>query len=766
MSVRRLTLGLVPALCVLVGALVLIAAPAFALNPERHYELVSPIYKGGSGVGNIEAVGQSGESVAYFAPAAFSGAPLGLTQNINPLDYLSSRGVSGWSTAPIMPPATLLPGVPKEDSDISRDMGVTIALGKRAPNVEAAEQQGTEGEFLVHETGLPDISSDWDLAGKVVTRLNGQPLRLRYLGASPDFCHLLFGEYSDENYEPVFGTEALLEGAENAVHQLYELSSGCGGESVALRLVAVKNSGEIISPGCPPNLGIEEFGEPASVALHAYNAIAADGDTIFFTACIENDRFDHQLFVRLGGSRTIEVSRPMAEHCGEEIPCGQAANRANANFAGASEDGSKVFFTTAAPLDPATDTDSGSDLYMATIGCPSGDGCDVSERGVTSLVQVSHDPNNGAADVQGVVRVAPDGSRVYFVAEGDLLPGAEQLTLEGERRRVPQPGADNLYEYDSVSGAVQFVGDLCSGYRASGLVEDSRCPNEESGVDTALWLSPGGTSEAQTAGVDGRYLLFTSYGQLTNDDTDAARDVYRFDAVTGTLERISIGENGFDANGNNSGVSGDGEAVNASIVAGHFGGSIKWQYDMDNRAISEDGSRIVFSTAGALSSGATNGLANVYEWHENASGDGSVTLLSGGASSTAVEDAVMAPSGNDVFFVTSEGLVAQDVDGAADIYDARLGSGFTAPPAPPEPCSGDACQGPLTNPAPLLVPGSVSQAAGGNLSPPITPAKVVTPKKATAKCSKDKKLKRSKCVKQKKSKVNKKTKQANRRTSR
>jgi hypothetical protein len=66
--------------------------------------------------------------------------------------------------------------------------------------------------------------------------------------------------------------------------------------------------------------------------------------------------------------------------------------------------------------------------------------------------------------------------------------------------------------------------------------------------------------------------------------------------------------------------------------------------------------------------------------------------------------------------VTTEGLTPQDVDGLPDVYDARLNGGFPPVPAAREPCEGDACQGPLTNPAALLIPGSVSQAPGGNFA--------------------------------------------------
>src|SRR6185437_8529350 len=58
----------------------------------------------------------------------------------------------------------------------------------------------------------------------------------------------------------------------------------------------------------------------------------------------------------------------------------------------------------------------------------------------------------------------------------------------------------------------------------------------------------------------------------------------------------------------------------------------------------------------------------------------------------------------------------QDNDQAPDIYDARIGEGFPEPQLPAASCEGEACYGPLTNPAPLLVPGSAVQAPGGNLA--------------------------------------------------
>ena len=482
------------------------------------------------------------------------------------------------------------------------------------------------------------------------------------------------------------------------IGQVYVVDRGCDGGPVSLSRLGLNNKDKLINPSCRVQLGSE--GREGAAGSSSFHAVADGGRMIFFTTCVGNSSVHQQLFVRLDGSRTLEVSKPLAEGCGE-VPCAGAVARAHAEFIGASEDGSSVFFLTTGGLDPG-DGDGGSDLYMARIGCPVGEpGCDVKDRVVTSLVQVSHDPNGGAAGVLKAFRLAPDGERVYFTASGDLLDAAEHGVLEGEGRPVPRVGAENLYVYDGASGVMGFVADLCSGKELSGIVEDVRCPNA-TGKDAG---------EEQSAGLDGRYLIFGTYAQLVVGDTDAAEDVYRYDAVTGVLERVSVGENGFHANGNDN-------QFDALIPPGHWGAfdnnAVEFEYEMDNRAVSEDGSRIVFRTAEPLSSAATNHLVNVYEWHrEPGWSEGRVSLVSTGNGSEPVEDVVISPGGGDVFFVTSQGLAAQDTDGSADIYDARLGGGFPSSPAERRPCEGDACQGPLTNPAPLLVPGSVSQYRAG-----------------------------------------------------
>jgi hypothetical protein len=735
-----LTLGFLS----IAAGLLLSSTPAQALtNPERAYEMVTPPYKGGYGVGRIEGVAENGESVAFFSPGAFAGAPVGLTGEINKIPYLSRRGSSGWSTVPITPPADLLPS--SNYNDISPSLTSVLAVGQSGRSFGRAEEN-YEWRFLVHSTETADSSANWEPGGGAFTfpsYADNQVSELKYLGGDPDFCHVLFSTGL-----PV------TEKAIGLSQPLYEFNRGCGGEPAGPRLVAVNNEGNEgnpISPRCQVQLG----------SVHnTFHAISSDGSEIFFTTCINNNGADQQLFVRLGGTRTVEVSRSLSESCGaSEIPC-PGAGRASATFAGASEDGSKVYFTTTAPLVPG-DSDASNNLYLASIGCPaSTPGCSASEKVVTSLAEVSRGASGGEAGVLGVVRVAPDGSRVYFVATGDLLSAGQQATLESAGRAIPHAGADNLYVYDSATGETTFVGDLCAGHDLSGAVEDSACPSSTEN-DTPTWREGEAGEDAQTAGPAGEFLVFSTVAQLTRDDIDTARDVYRYDASTDTLDRVSIGEVGADDNGNNS-------AFGAAIVPDGTISSVQvnTQYGLNSRAISEDGSRIVFESAEALSPLATNGLTNVYEWHKEPGwSEGRVTLISGGSGETPVDDAVIDPSGENVFFLTTQQLLPQDTDEAPDIYDARLGGGFPVVPALAQPCSGDACQGPLTNPAPLLVPGSVSQAPGENLAPPpVAPAKA-KPKAKPVTCKKGYVKKQAKCLKKPKRKRAKRS-SRDRRTSR
>jgi hypothetical protein len=727
MSARKLMVTAALSLCTLAGA-ALPATSALALSPGRAYERVSPLFSGGYGVKEIFGAAPNGESVAYASLGIFAEQPSDSVFN----PYQATRSSSGWSTVALAPAASVAasPGPPQGFS-ASLDASLwELGLGQRNKLSGSNELQ-----FAVHPAGAPSTLTGFEPVGPVLKSVDSDEIPAATFdvrGFSDNLCHVAVEPTGKPGppFEPLIETEPSLPPevfTEASGEFIFEFSGGCDGESPYARLVELGTAADTLlfrgEKECPRVGG-------GRLTIAFFNAVSADGSEIFFTDGHGPGCEHAQLFVRIGGAKTLEVSKPLNECPGGEVPCPLGgATRAPAYFWGASEDGSQVFFTTTARLDSESD---GEDLYMATIGCPGEvSECQASQRMVTGLTQISRDPQaGGAAEVQGVAGIAADGGRVYFVARGVLSEAPDSQGLTASQ------GADNLYVYDAASGQTAFVADLCSGPEQSGVIADQACPGDlEAGTrgrnDSEMWLSSfSGYSPTQVAGEEGSFLVFTTYAQLISSgpeaDTDDAQDVYRYDAQTGGLQRISLGEAGYDSNGN-SDDSGAGTTIDGR-PAGSGDARIRPEVESPSgeqerngvtRAVSEDGSRIVYMAAAPLSPDATNGQADVYEWHE-----GSVSMVSCGCATEGDSEAMMTPSGRDVFFVTTAELVPGNSNGLPVLYDARLGGGFPPAEAPAERCEGDACQGALSTPAPLLVPGSAVQAPGEDVaSPPAVTAK-------------------------------------------
>jgi hypothetical protein len=690
--------------------------------------MVSPLFKGGYGVKGILAVSPDGERVAFSSLGAFEGAKSSQTYN----GYIASRTTQRWETFAQLPPAEIAPYSPLGSPiDFSNTLEASLTLTVKGLSKGNATYAGTENEFLLHDATAPDNAEDFALAGQALKRLDDKHFIAQYRGASPNLSHLFFLTGAEGG-----SLSPLLPEAEGDVRDLYDLSTGVEGTR-ALRLVGVDNAGKPIDPNCPVEPGSDEIG--LQKRQNEFNSVAANGNVVFFTTNT-NKAFGSEcdgqpgskvpgnparLFVRIDGEMTLEVASAPEGECLETAPC-HTASPARIDFQGANQAGTRVYFTTTQPL-VTSDVDQASDLYMAEIGCHGGASeCVASEREVTSLALVSTGGATGEpAEVQGAVRIAMDGSRAYFVARGALSATPNSQGASAAK------GADNLYVAEPGSRPV-FIGELCSGSELSGTVKDHSCSSnvvgEEDGYDTGLWLER--APEAQTAGQDGRYLLFSSYARLTADDADTARDIYRYDAVTGGLVRVSVGEEGHDANGSNDQYDARILSPGDYTVPGSSEGATVYQNQgLNARAISEDGSRILFTTAEPLSSAAINGLENAYEWHQSGTDPSTVSLISTGDSVEPVRDAVISESGRDAFFVTGQGLVPGDTDGAADVYDARIGGGFPAPPAPAKPCEDEGCLSALTTPAPILIAATQTQAPESAPKPAVVKPRIVKPAK-------------------------------------
>jgi sugar lactone lactonase YvrE len=671
-----------------------------ALLPDcRAYEQVSPEDKGGfpvdaptgNEVGGQPPQAPSGDRVAFSSLGAFAGAqssPVGIA-------YLAQRTASGWTTAATAPPPSLgSPGGGAESLApiFSSDLGLaayTLAPGDKfaTPTSAALFLRAPDGSFAQ--------------ASPTITRLDGgNPLvdvNLTTVGTSPDLSHVFLG-----SIYPLIASDT----GPSPSGRIYEVA-GVGGPSPALRLLTVDSGGHPID-ACGSLITPLIGGPGDSGETHP---ISQDGATVFFTTLDAAAGCLARVYARVDGQRTVSISDPSPNNACTTPAC-TGASPGPATFAGASADGSKAFFmstqqlTDGASQDPVagdgahgagdlgcgeTQGANGCNLYMYDSGRPAGD----------NLIDLSGGDSSGLGPrVKAVLGVSDDGSHVYFVAQGALTSQPNSL---GQSAR---PGAENVYVYNTSAGAVSFVAVLCTGSGQSGTRSDApQCTGDDGPL---LGLGGGVFPDRSAVSPDGRYFAFTTYAQLTPDDQNHAADVYEYDAQTGSLVRASVGHDGQDQNGN--------AGAQDAVLANSTTSGQAWQSDTV-RSMSADGQTIVFFTARSLQNGANNGAVDVYEWH-----GGEVSLVSGAHSDQDIENAAITPSGNDIMFTTDEGLVPQDTDGLLDVYDARVGGGFPAPPAPTAPCTGDGCQGQPAGAPASPVAATVSFSGPGNAIPRSSPA--------------------------------------------
>jgi predicted heme/steroid binding protein len=174
---------------------------------------------------------------------------------------------------------------------------------------------------------------------------------------------------------------------------------------------------------------------------------------------------------------------------------------------------------------------------------------------------------------------------------------------------------------------------------------------------------------------NGRYMVLVTATPVVPTDTDNSRDVFRYDADTGQLIRVSV---------NTSGIGGNDDNRDASIAQASPAHPPEAHHI--NTAITKNGEMIAFSTPEQLSRQDGNELSDVYLWSS-----GKVYMITSGGLNGGGREARLTGSGRDLFFQTPEALTQADPDLAVDVYDARIDGGFPFKPAPT--CTGEGCLG-------------------------------------------------------------------------
>ena len=375
----------------------------------------------------------------------------------------------------------------------------------------------TDGARVLVQTSEPLVSSDTDASSDVYERsggvttlvsrglINGNgPLDASFIGASADASRVFF-----ETSEPLVAADT-----DGAV-DVYEREGGAT---------------TLVSTG--PGTG----NGPADAS---YVGASTDGALVFFHTTEQLVPADTDgavdVYQRSGGATTLVSTGPVN---GNGSP--------NAAFAGASADGSRVFFLTAEALVGA-DTDGAFDVYQRS-------------GGTTSLVSTG--PINGNGDTSAfLVGTSTDGSRVFFATSEQLVAADTDGAVDVYERAG---GATALVSLGAVNGngpfGASYAGVSADGSRvffqtAEPLVgddTDAAVDLYERSAGTTTLVSRGavngnGPQDASFAGaaLDGSHVYFQTAEPLVGADTDAAVDLYERSAGTTTLvSRGAVNGNG------------------------------------------------------------------------------------------------------------------------------------------------------------------------------------------------------------------------------
>ena len=308
--------------------------------------------------------------------------------------------------------------------------------------------------------------------------------------------------------------------------------------------------------------------------------------------------------------------------------------------------GSRVLFMTSESL-VAGDLDLAQDVYEATA------------RGV---VLISTGPQGGGGAIGSTAAGSPlDGSRAYFTTaealtadDGDDLVDVYERSGPVTTLLTPVPACefcDVSFARASEDGGHVFYATTASVFERFGT--------ENRLVSTGPTARPGTVfDEAHFLGssADGSRVFFQSTDQLVAEDTDRC-----FGGPSGSCGDV------YERSG------GETRLISTGPAGGNGAHHINY---LEPFAASRDGTRAFFMTTERLVAGDdTAGSIDVYE-----RSGGETRLISTGPAATNAPSAAflgergtntVSEDGSRVFFTTDERLVAEDVDGAADIYGQR-----------------------------------------------------------------------------------------------
>jgi hypothetical protein len=481
------------------------------LLDSRGWEMVSPVEKNGGDVqGSGPSLGTSllqaapdGQAISFGSATSF-GVGAGGAPAVS--RYLSRRQPGSWSVENVSVPQ--LSGGYGEGPNadpyrlFSTDLGTALlSNGQRCrgeagscpvanpPLAGSGAPAGYRNYYLRQGGGFGALLTEADIAG---FGLSPDVFELKFVGSSPDLRHVVLSSCSILTTD---ATEIPEEGSCNPVApNLYEWSGG------QLRLLN-------LLPG-------ETQGSPGAFLAAPSGAVSGDGSRVYWTTAAGN------LYLR-EGTQTKQVD-------------GAPEVGGGGSFQTATPSGTVAFFTKAghlyrydAPGESTTDltpgggvkgvlgaSEDGSHVYYLTAA-----GLFLRNGATTVPVAIAADATN-YPPATGTARVSPDGSHLAFLSKASLT-GYDNV---GQASREPE---SEVFLYDATAGPLGTLTCASCNPTLGRPLGASTLPGASGGgegPDVVLAYKP------RVLSADGRRLFFDTADALVLQDTDNHPDVYEWEA--------------------------------------------------------------------------------------------------------------------------------------------------------------------------------------------------------------------------------------------
>jgi len=638
------------------------------LPEARCLELVAPSGPVGVGrageVSQFEPTFQASEregSVVFNVASGFIGSTKG-----GEVGYSARRGASQWNSEQFAAPLTAT----NETNAGSSVSSITVAISNDLDCAVVQSNQslagGASSRIVLEAGGYNLYRRDSAGAYRAITEMapenpeaaEGQP-RSGYAvaGMSADCGKVVFA--SEFRYPGIVASEA----SQKFRSQTYEWSDG------TLRnagILPTEGGGEIIVPSTPGGLLGGQF--------NPWNSVSENGERVFFSASRltspnPEEKGKVGVFVREGGRVTRDLSKSET-----------ATPDLGAEYMSATPDGSRVYFLANAGL-TADSSSEGTDLYEYDLEKAPSD---------HPLRDLSVDRSAGGASVGAFLGAAADGSRVYFVARGQLVPGRGPTFAENRAAKTY-----SVYEGDADDHT--FIGTMPEQEVVVFIINNLPLP-------TAAQVSP-----------DGRYLLFRSSAQVTDYQSHGVPEAYLFDARGGPepVRCVSCRQDGLPPRQPTSETESVGEPISALRRENN-------PLHAPHNLVVRGGEPLVFFTSrDQLAPGSVEGISSLYEWAHGQvfrvmSEPIGLQRSDPGQNKSSVYFGDANVDGTDLYFSAPQ-LQGASADGIRSVYDARIGGGFPEGSPVASPCD-PALEGSCQHPAgpPLAAPGPATANFNGS----------------------------------------------------